>query len=88
MKRKAYRLSCLSSNSIQIDPNESEGHAKLRRVAAKHAAPLVELHSIMKTNENNGFLWWDNAHATSYGQEVIAESILKVLLPEIKKLPR
>ena len=54
-------------------------HEVMRAVAAAHEISVVDMHRTLKAHRQEGFLWWDYVHLTSYGQARFAE----ILAPEI-----
>ena len=49
--------------------------AVVRRVAAREGLPLVEMHEPLERRKDDGFLWWDRVHLTSFGQRLLAERL-------------
>lgn len=49
-----------------------EKHAALRRVAVQRRLAVVETHAPLVAARDDGFLWWDRVHLTSYGQARLA----------------
>jgi len=47
-------------------------HAALRELAARRGLALVEVHGPLVQARDDGFLWWDRVHLTSYGQARLA----------------
>ena len=47
-------------------------HDALRALAARHGLVVVEVHRPLEDARDDGFLWWDRVHLTSYGQERLA----------------
>jgi lysophospholipase L1-like esterase len=56
-------------------------HETLRRVAADHGIPVIELMPTLRRAAASGFLWWDPVHLTSYGQAIVAEQLSTHLQP-------
>jgi len=50
-------------------------HADLDRVAKAYELPIVDMHRYLLTKDTTGFLWWDSAHLTSFGQRLVAERL-------------
>jgi len=55
-------------------------HPVMRRVAEKHQVPLIDLHGFLQTRQDQGFLWWDSVHLTTFGQRLAGEHIAEFLL--------
>jgi len=51
----------------------------LADLAAELAVPLVPMHRHLARHGDEGFLWWDFAHLTSFGQQLFAERLLEEL---------
>jgi lysophospholipase L1-like esterase len=51
-------------------------HAALRALAARHGLPVIETHAPLVAARDDGFLWWDRVHLTSYGQARLAALLL------------
>jgi lysophospholipase L1-like esterase len=50
-------------------------HEAIRAVAPRHGAALLEVHDALNARANEGFLWWDRIHLTSFGNELMAEEV-------------
>lgn len=82
-----------SSAVIVLEPNSPEAdrrglsrrHTALRRVAGEHGVPVVDMQAYLDARQDEGFLWWDTAHLSSYGQELFADRIADVLLSRFLK---
>ena len=72
------------------EPNRAEGdcrslrqkHRIMRDVGEKHSVPVVDMHADLERHHDEGFMWWDFVHLTSFGQELFAQA----LYPEIEAL--
>lgn len=51
-------------------------HDVVRDVAARWAIPVVETHGPMAERNDEGFLWWDRVHLTSFGHRMLAGLLL------------
>jgi len=65
----------LEANSIEQWPDELPSHPIMRAVAGEHDVPVADLHAWLRSRYDQGFLWWDFVHLTSYGQRLAAELI-------------
>jgi len=63
---------CLESRSERSLRQLAEKHEALREVAARRGLPVVEVHGPLAAARDDGFLWWDRVHLTSYGQARLA----------------
>ena len=55
----------------------------MRRVAEEQNVPLADAHGCMKARQDDGFLFWDLVHPTSYGHGLLAECLLPAILDEM-----
>jgi lysophospholipase L1-like esterase len=77
-KLGALSLFVLEGNSIEHTGEKMPlKHDMMARVAEKFDIPLLDLHGRLSDADiyDTGFLWWDRAHMTSYGQSIAAEFI-------------
>jgi lysophospholipase L1-like esterase len=57
-----------------------ERHAALRRLSERLSAPLVDMQSQLDGRYDEGFLWWDHVHLTSFGQRLMADAVYAALV--------
>ena len=72
----------LEPNSTEYDerrPLEFK-HAVMRRVASRMGVPVVDMDAYLAAHHDDGFLWWDHVHLTSFGQRLFTDR----LVPEIR----
>ena len=69
----------LEANSVEQWPEELPSHPIMRGVAREHDVPVADLHAWLRSRYDQGFLWWDFVHLTSYGQQLAAELIADAL---------
>jgi lysophospholipase L1-like esterase len=69
-------------DDAQNGPGELSTHAIVRQVAAQTNTPLIDTHQRLHPREQDGFLWWDFVHPTTFGHRALAETIL----PELSRL--
>jgi lysophospholipase L1-like esterase len=69
----------LEANSIEQWREELPSHPIMRGVAREHDVPVANLHAWLRSRYDQGFLWWDFVHLTSYGQQLAAELIAEAL---------
>jgi lysophospholipase L1-like esterase len=60
-----------------LEPN----HAVLRELAAELKLPLVDIQSFLDEHADDGFLWWDSVHLTSFGQKLFAQELRRQIEP-------
>jgi len=80
-ERGARTVLLLEPNSIE-EPGRRvrPKHAAVRRVAARHGLPVVDMQALMAERYDSGFQWWDFVHLTSFGQRQFAELLHAELL--------
>ncbi|HMW08698.1 MAG TPA: SGNH/GDSL hydrolase family protein [Leptospiraceae bacterium] len=62
---------------------ESKKHQDImREFAVKENIPLIDVHNELVLKGDDGFLWWDRVHLTSYGNLLFAQ----VMLDPLKKI--
>ena len=61
-------------------------HQVLRQLGQKYGVPVLPLDNFLteSAKQTNGTLWWDQAHLTSYGQEVTAAWLAPQLLDMLR----
>ncbi len=70
-----------------LEPNTIEGAKSLAKLRRRHdamralgeelAVPVIDLQAWLSARHDQGFLWWDRVHLTSFGQELFAEGVLQ-----------
>jgi lysophospholipase L1-like esterase len=65
----------LEANSIEHRPTSLPQHADMRKVAEEKGVEVIDVHGLLKERYDEGFLWWDFVHPTSFGHRLIAEVI-------------
>jgi lysophospholipase L1-like esterase len=82
--RGIQTLFVLEPNSIEYDarrPLEIK-HRLMRGVASRTDVPVVEMDAYLAEHHDDGFLWWDHVHLTSFGHRLFADR----LAPELRRL--
>lgn len=54
-------------------------HGETKRLAQREGLPLIEMHEHLSQRADDGFLWWDWVHLTSFGHELFAEHLVDEL---------
>lgn len=72
----------LEANSIELTPDELMLHKFMRQVGQEKGVPILDLHRYLAQNYDNGFLWWDSAHLTSFGQKLAADFLFEKIAQE------
>ena len=55
-------------------------HAHMADVGDQHGVPTVDMHGYLAARKDDGFLWWDWVHLTSFGQRLFAEKLVDDLI--------
>ena len=55
-------------------------HAHMTDVGAQHSVPVLDMHGYLASRKDDGFLWWDWVHMTSFGQRLFAEELVDNLI--------
>jgi len=75
----------LSIEPVEIHFDEPETHRKaMKDFALNENIPLIDMHKEMASKYDEGFLWWDRVHLTSYGNSLFADIMLDYLKKIIK----
>jgi lysophospholipase L1-like esterase len=71
------------ANSIEIQDRffRERNFKVMADVGSESGIPVVDMNSKLMALHDEGLLWWDFVHLTSFGQELLA----KELLPEIRR---
>lgn len=56
-----------------VMPNLLHRHRQLAELGAELGVQVLDMQGFLEQREDDGFLWWDKVHLTSYGQELVAE---------------
>lgn len=62
-----------------IRPALRRRQAALRRIAEELGVPWVDMQAYLDERYDEGFLWWDHVHLTSFGQRLMAEGVYAAL---------
>jgi len=65
-------------------PYDLPYHYVMRDVAKRIGIPVVEMHEYLKSRYDDGFLWWDYVHPTSYGHSLIAEYLTSQIVYQLR----
>jgi lysophospholipase L1-like esterase len=66
---------CIESRSEKSLADLARKHDAMRAVAKRNDLAVAEVHDALAAARDDGFLWWDRVHLTSYGQERLAERL-------------
>jgi hypothetical protein len=53
----------------------------MREIGKEFDVPVIEMHDYLSRHYDDGFLWWDFVHMTSFGQKLFAKYLLQELQP-------
>ena len=76
--QQGLRLSLHSG--LPLRAGVARNHDILNRLSRRHRLPLLNLDQALRERLNQGFLWVDRVHLTSYGQQCAAELLARELL--------
>ena len=66
----------LEPNSFERDEaNIVAKHAVVRSLATRYGVAQVDMHDYLNNRYDDGFLWWDSVHLTSFGQRLFAKEL-------------
>ena len=66
------------ANNIEFKPKLAT-HQTMKEIALKNKLTFIDMHKYLASNQNNGILWWDFIHPTSYGYKLIAKQLFDQL---------
>jgi len=76
-KRGIKTIFILEAGSIEFSPFDLFLHFVMKDVAEKQEIQVIDMHNYLKTQNDKGIIWWDQIHATSFGQKLMAEYIIE-----------
>ncbi len=76
-------LFVLEAASPEVFPDGCSNHAIMSRVALDSGIPFVNAFEYMKMHCDDGFLFWDSDHPTSYGHRLLAECLLPQIAAQL-----
>ncbi len=79
--------------SIEPSSTERKGvneamRSAMRAASERHGVPLVDTYDAMRKRRDDGFLWWDMVHPTSFGHRLIAETLVGPIEDALEGRPR
>jgi lysophospholipase L1-like esterase len=81
-------LFVLEANSPEeVDDHLPVSHAVMRRVAQERSVPVLDMHAHLAARRDDGFLWWDQVHLTSYGQQLVGDRLRDAIVPMLRSEP-
>jgi lysophospholipase L1-like esterase len=83
-----HPLFLLEANSSEISKGKlswlRKKHKVLATVAQEFSIPVWDLHGYLNEVQNQGLIWWDSVHLSSYGQKLTANWLTTELIPFIE----
>ncbi len=71
----------MEPNSVENDTQSLlRHHAAMARVAEAPGVPILDMHSYLAERYDDGFLWWDQIHLTSFGHQLFAHRLFEELI--------
>jgi lysophospholipase L1-like esterase len=70
-------LTIFSIEPVEIEfltPNKNQ--EAMRNLAKELNVPMIDMHTKMLPHYDDGFLWWDRIHFTSFGNALFANEML------------
>ncbi len=85
LNRKHLVTTILSVEPVEIHFDEPEAHRRaMKDFALRENIPLIDMHTELASKYDEGFLWWDRVHLTSFGNSLFAETMLESFKKIIK----
>lgn len=70
----------MEPNSPERNPKLlGEFHEVMAQLGARYGLRVVDMHAHLSERRDDGFLWWDWVHLTSFGQRLFAERLAEEL---------
>jgi len=83
-QRGIAMLFVMEANSTESDTTSLERkHGIMREVAARHQIRVADLHHYLAEHRDDGFLWWDFVHLTSFGHSLAAGYLIAEIRPSL-----
>lgn len=54
-------------------------HETMAAIGSQYGVPVIDMQGPLAKRADDGFLWWDHVHMTSFGQRLFAESLVEAL---------
>ncbi len=48
-------------------------------IGGQYDVPVIDTQGLLARREDDGFLWWDQVHLTSFGHRLFAEHLVEAL---------
>lgn len=48
-------------------------------IGSQYGVPVIDMQGPLARRADDGFLWWDQVHMTSFGQRLFAEHLVEAL---------
>jgi lysophospholipase L1-like esterase len=73
------------ANSVESG-KKIANHKIMRDLAEKNEITFINMHEYLADQQNNGIIWWDFVHPTSFGYKLIANHLFDSLKPQLLEL--
>lgn len=77
----------VEANSPEESQEESGIHKIMKRVGKENNLLVIDLHKYLRGKYDDGLVWWDYVHLTSFGHKLAAAYIFENLWPYLKSIP-
>jgi len=76
-------LFVLEPNPVGRWPLETVMHDVMGEAAETHHVSIVDMHRYLIDHHDDGFIWWDHVHLTSFGHRLMADGLCSAIMNEI-----
>jgi lysophospholipase L1-like esterase len=80
-------LFVLEANSPERDVSLEAQYAVMRDVGSEQDVPVVDAHGWLAARFDQGFLWWDYVHLSSFGQDLLAQRLAEAVVEALDQSP-
>jgi lysophospholipase L1-like esterase len=83
----------LEANTLEGSPSDQpedwgrlhRNHRAMRDVAARRGIAVIDLHHALLEHQDEGFIWWDKVHLTSFGNALAADLLYPAIEREVRQ---
>lgn len=73
-------LFVLEANALEAKTVSRRLHPAMRQVSREKDVPLINMQEYLDLHYDDGFLWWDFVHMTSFGHRLVADHLMAEIL--------
>jgi len=84
-KRNIKTFFILEANSREAKPKGLPLHITMQIVAKKYDIPVLDMQQYLGDRYDEGLIWWDKVHLTSFGHRLAADYLIEEILSDLKK---